>query len=144
MEPLAIVAFTGGVVGQLGLIFFWCRPLFNCIRRLIDCLRHPRPPPPQAVSAEKIFKAMKERFQSWWIYCFNGSARVLSINNTLVALCFSKKKKRKTKQKKTVALCDRFSNGRVFWVISGGSGEQFEGCDWPLYLLKYLVWMSLG
>ncbi|KAM7489416.1 hypothetical protein LguiB_026900 [Lonicera macranthoides] len=32
--------------------------------RLIDCLRHPRPPPPRAVSAENIFNAMKERFQS--------------------------------------------------------------------------------
>lgn len=64
MEPMGIVAFTRGVIGQIGLIFFWCRPVVNRIKSLIDCLRHPRPPPARPVSADTIFKAMQHRFES--------------------------------------------------------------------------------
>ncbi|CAN6448353.1 unnamed protein product [Victoria cruziana] len=54
MEPLTIVACTGGVIGQLAIIMLRFRPVFNVVSRLIDCLRHPRPPPPRAVTAAAI------------------------------------------------------------------------------------------
>ncbi|KAH7689066.1 hypothetical protein IHE45_03G071800 [Dioscorea alata] len=44
MEPLAIVAATGAVLGQITVVLCHLRPF---ISRLIDCLQHPRPPPAQ-------------------------------------------------------------------------------------------------
>ena len=55
----AIVAVFTGVVGQVALCF-WYRPARNRIRQLINCLRHPRPPPSRPVTADTIFNAIKD------------------------------------------------------------------------------------
>ncbi|KAF3783554.1 hypothetical protein EJ110_NYTH32252 [Nymphaea thermarum] len=59
MEPLAIVACTGGVIGQFGIIMLRFRPVFDIVCRLIDCLRNPRPPPPRAVTAAAIMEGLE-------------------------------------------------------------------------------------
>lgn len=64
MEPLAIVAFTGGMIGQIGILLLWCRPIYNCVQRFVDCLRNPQPLPPQEEINEKIFNVLKDRFYS--------------------------------------------------------------------------------
>lgn len=60
MEPLTILTFTGGVLGQIALVILRFRPAYTFVERLTDCLQHPRPPPPQAVSAHAIVEAIEE------------------------------------------------------------------------------------
>ncbi|XP_042494495.1 uncharacterized protein LOC122073810 isoform X2 [Macadamia integrifolia] len=56
--------FTGAVIGQIGFIILRCRPVFNCVLKLIDCLRNPRPPPPPAITAQRLIDAIEERIQA--------------------------------------------------------------------------------
>ncbi|KAF3783559.1 hypothetical protein EJ110_NYTH32259 [Nymphaea thermarum] len=59
MEPLAIVACTGGVIGQFGIIMLRFRPVFDVVCRLIDCLRNPRPLPASAATAAAIIEGLE-------------------------------------------------------------------------------------
>ena len=60
MEPLTILACTGGVIGQIIVVVLRFKPVFDFASRLIDCLQNPRPPPPQAITTEAIMDAVHE------------------------------------------------------------------------------------
>ncbi|KAJ8504804.1 hypothetical protein OPV22_005690 [Ensete ventricosum] len=60
MEPLTILTCIGGVIGQIVIIGFRVKPVFDFASRLVDCLQNPRPPPPQAVTTEAIMDAVHQ------------------------------------------------------------------------------------
>ncbi|CAN6448352.1 unnamed protein product [Victoria cruziana] len=59
MEPLAIVACTGGMIGHFAIIMMRFRPAFDVVCRLIDCLRNPQPLPERAVTAAAIMEGIQ-------------------------------------------------------------------------------------
>ncbi|KAK1296356.1 hypothetical protein QJS10_CPB15g01023 [Acorus calamus] len=58
MEPMTILALTGGVIGQIAVVVLRFRPAFVFVSRLVDCLQHPRPPPPLATTVEQVTEAI--------------------------------------------------------------------------------------
>uniref|UniRef100_J3MVX5 Uncharacterized protein n=1 Tax=Oryza brachyantha TaxID=4533 RepID=J3MVX5_ORYBR len=51
MEPVAIVTVTGGVLGPVFVLLSRIQPVVDFLRRLYDCLRHPRRRPARPVRA---------------------------------------------------------------------------------------------
>ena len=51
MDPASIVAFTGGVLGPLGMLLYHAEPFLNLLRRFVGCLHNPQPRPRRPVRA---------------------------------------------------------------------------------------------